>query len=159
MSSPWYATMTRKTAIIIFGLVLPAVVVASILIPKALRPPSDAFRWTPEKAGQVFPEIKPGSPIVIPFEFRVGKDATRVAFEIRNQGMRSMGISIADEIVEVNAGKAASEVIFALREGTPSRLYDIEIIARDVPTGRIIGKGTIPFAVYPYFFNLGKCSC
>lgn len=117
------------------------------------------FKWIPERPGERLPEIMPGKIRVIPVEFTVGEGLSRVALEMSDKTLAEKGIRVLDDVVTVRNGIASSGVSFELDEKVPPLRYDLEITARDVATGRIIGRGTVPFAVYPYFLNILKCSC
>lgn len=120
---------------------------------------SSHFKWLPVKPGETLPEIVPGEKRTIPFEFLVKGNMSKVVLEIRDADIRDMGVFISGEAVTVKDGKVSSRVYFSLPQGTPPGRYDLRIVAKDVATNEVVGEGTIPFAVYPYFLNIQKCSC
>ncbi len=117
------------------------------------------FRWIPEKEGEGISEVIPGSALVVPFEFFVEKGISQVKLEITDENLKKMGVFLSDSVVTVENGKAYAKAYFTLEKDAPPRRYSLEIIARDAATEKVIGKGSIPFAVYPYFYNTLKCSC
>jgi hypothetical protein len=117
------------------------------------------FRWIPETEGAGVSEVVAGSALIVPFEFFVEEGIFRVKIEIKDENFKKMGIFLSDSVVPVENGRAYAKAYFTLEEGSPPRRYSLEIIARDADTEKIIGKGSIPFAVYPYFYNTLKCSC
>jgi hypothetical protein len=117
------------------------------------------FRWIPEKEGAGISEVIGGSALVVPFEFLVENGISRVKIEISDDNLKKMGVFLSDTVVIVENGKAYAKAYFTLEKDAPPRRYTLEIIARDAATEKVIGKGSIPFAVYPYFYNTLKCSC
>lgn len=117
------------------------------------------FRWIPEKEGVEISEVVPDSALVVPFEFLVENGISRVKIEITDENLKKMGVFLSDPVVSVENGRAYAKAYFTIGKDTPPRRYSLEIIARDAATEKVIGKGTIPFAVYPYFLNILKCSC
>lgn len=117
------------------------------------------FRWIPEKEGAGISEVMPGSALIVPFEFLVEKGISQVRIEITDENVKKMGVFLSDPVVTVENGKAYAKAYFTIGKDTPPRRYSLEIIARDAATEKVIGRGTIPFAVYPYFLNILKCSC
>ena len=117
------------------------------------------FRWIPEKEGAGISEVIGGSALVVPFEFVVDRGISRVKIDIADEDLKKMGIFLSDSVINVENGKAYAKAYFTLEKDAPPRRYALEIIARDAATDKVIGKGSIPFAVYPYFYNTLKCSC
>jgi len=120
---------------------------------------SAQFRWIPEKEGAGISEVIPGSALIVPFEFFVEKGISQVKIEITDENLKKMGVFLSDSVVTVENGKVYAKAYFTLEKDAPPRRYSLEIIARDAATEKVIGKGSIPFAVYPYFYNTLKCSC
>ncbi|MEW6108806.1 MAG: hypothetical protein AB1632_06525 [Nitrospirota bacterium] len=149
----------KRRAIILSTLVLSGILIMGAYPYIIADRPSANFKWIPEKKAEKLPEVVAGNTRIILFEFVLERDISKVNLEIKDAELRKMGVFISDETVAVKDGKASSQVFFNLKEGTPPRRYDLEIIAKDAATGKVIGKGIIPFAVYPYFYNILKCSC
>lgn len=148
-----------KFIIILSTLVLSGILIIGAYSYTVADRPSANFKWITERPGEKLPEVVAGNTRIIPFEFAFEGDISKVNLEIKDVELRKMGVFISDETVAVKDGKASSQVFFNLKEGTPPRRYDLKIIAKDAATEKVIGKGTIPFAVYPYFYNILKCSC
>jgi hypothetical protein len=121
---------------------------------------SPGFSWSAADKGKALPEMMPGELHRIQFEFIPGEGISQLAFEITDPDLKKMGISIHDKIVPVIEGRASSQVIFEIEQGTRPWRYALEIVARDDATGSIVGRGTVPFAVYPYSsIKILDCSC
>lgn len=117
------------------------------------------FRWIPEREGAGISEVIPGSALIVPFEFLVENGISQVKIEMTDEDLKRMGVFLSDSVVTVENGKAYAKAYFTLEKDAHPRRYTLEIIARDTATEKVIGKGSIPFAVYPYFYNTLKCSC
>ena len=117
------------------------------------------FRWIPEREGAGISEVVPGSALIVPFEFVVDREISRVKIEIADEDMKKMGIFLSDAVVNVENGKAYAKAYFTLEKEAPPRRFTLEIVAKDAASEKVIGRGSIPFAVYPYFYNTLKCSC
>jgi hypothetical protein len=146
--------MSKRTAVL---LVLVALFVSGYLSLADQMPAR--FRWIPEKEGAGTPEVIAGSALVVPFEFIVGKGVSQVKIEIADENLKKMGVFLSDPVVTVENGKAYAKAYFTLDAKAPPERYTLEIIAKDAATEKIIGRGSIPFAVYPYFYNVLNCSC
>ena len=152
--------MDRKRAFIrIFVIIFSA---ASLAVSSYLSVPAGhpaAFTWIPEKKGQTTAEVIIGSALVVPFEFLVDPGIPRIRIEIEGEEMKEMGVFLSDPAVTVENGKAYAKAYFTLGKDVPPRSYTLGIIARDAATEKVIGKGSIPFAVYPSFYHALNCSC
>jgi hypothetical protein len=146
--------MSKRT--VIFLLLVALSVIGYLSFPDGH---TAGFRWIPEKEGAGISEVVPGSALIVPFEFLVEKGISQVKIEITDENLKKMGVFLSDPVVTVENGKAYAKAYFTLGKDAPPRRYSLEIIARDAATEKVIGKGTIPFAVYPYFYNILKCSC
>ncbi len=149
--------MTAKTKTALFLLSVLLIATGYLIVTAGGK--DTGFRWIPENRGETVSEVVIGSARIVPFEFIIGEGVSRVKIGIENEELRKMGIFLDEETVSVENGRASSKVYFSLKEGTPARRYELEITARDAATGRVIGKGRIPFAIFPYFYNVLKCSC
>jgi hypothetical protein len=154
--NPMKKNMMLGKIVLLFSLLL-AVSAGAYLSLRDGYPAS--FRWIPEKEGAELSEVMPGSALVVPFEFFVDKGISQVKIEITDENLKKMGVFLSDPVIKVENGKAYAKAYFTIGKDTPPRRYSLEIIARDAATEKIIGKGSIPFAVYPYFLNILKCSC
>ena len=149
--------LTPKRIVIVIFSLLAALSVNGYLFSSHGHPAK--FRWIPEKEGAGISEVIAGSALIVPFEFFVEEGISRVKIEIADENLKKMGVFLSDSVVTVENGKVYAKAYFTLEKGAPPRRYSLEIIARDAATKKVIGKGSIPFAVYPYFYNTLKCSC
>lgn len=149
--------MTAKTRTSLFLLTVFLIATGYFIVTAGGK--DKGFRWVSENKGETVSEVVIGSARIVPFEFIVGEGVSKVKITIENEELRKMGIFLDEETLSVENGRVSSKAYFSLKEGTPARRYDLEITARDAATGRVVGKGTIPFAVFPYFYNVLKCSC
>jgi hypothetical protein len=121
---------------------------------------SPGFTWSAGSEREALPEMIPGETRSIDFQFISAEGVSQVRFEIRNPELKKMGVSLRDEAVLVKEGRASSQAVFKIEKGIRPWSYKLEIIAMDAETEEVIGKGTVPFAVYPYsYINILECSC
>lgn len=140
------------------------VILAVLISPFGCRSREDTggevpSRWVTDFEGSYLPEVKPGNEKSIPFEMQVGRSVSSLRLEIVEEEFREMGVSIPAGLTDAANGTVSTIVRFAVMDGTPARRYVMTIRARDAVTQRVIATTEIPFAVYPYFFELYRCYC
>ena len=150
--------MSRKTRIIILFMVWSYALLYGCSVQNQSGD-SSGFNWSSGTKGETLPEMVPGQARSIQFQFVLEDGISHVRFEIADPEIKEMGISLTDETVNIKEGRALSQAIFEIKEGTRPWKYTLEIIVRDAWSGKILGKGSVPFAVYPYFYNILNCSC
>jgi hypothetical protein len=151
--------MSRKTQIFILLLAWTAALILYGCSFQNQSGDTDGFTWSSDTKGETLPEMIPGQARSIQFHFAMGEGISKVRFEITDPDIKDLGISIRNETVPVKEGRAHSQAVFEIKDGTRPWSYKLEILARDAETDKVLGKGTVPFAVYPYFYNILNCSC
>jgi hypothetical protein len=151
--------MYRKTQIFIMLLIWPAGFFLHGCYFQDQGRDLPGFVWSAGNKGETLPEMIPGQTRSIQFQFVLEKRISQVRFEIADPKLKEMGISIRYETVPVKEGIASSQAIFEIKEKTRPWHYSLKIIVKDAETGKVVGRGTVPFAVYPYSFNVLNCSC
>lgn len=152
--------MKRAVLIIFAGMLAAGILFFSLWKSGGFGEPENyRFILRSDGTGEGLPEMIPGRIRLIPFAFAFNTPVRAVRLEIADEEIRAMGVSIDGGEVPVVGGWASSKARFLIKEGTKPWRFSLVILARDPESGGILGKGEIPFAVYPYFYNLRLCSC
>lgn len=106
------------------------------------------FKWRARRPGITRAQIALGRAVTLPFEFTITGNVKKVKFEIPKK-FSNLGIDVMEDEVPVKNGIAASSVLFSVPPGKPLGRFELTITAIDPASGKVLGKGNIPFMLLP----------
>ncbi|GBD98487.1 hypothetical protein BMS3Abin07_00501 [bacterium BMS3Abin07] len=116
----------------------------------AAEVPFSRFIWYPSRSGIKRAQISYSVAKTLRFDFIINKktDISEVKFGIP-RSYAKMGIRIEPNKVAVSNGRAGSKAVFEIQPGIPIGRFDMLVVAVNAKTGKVIGKGKIPFILVP----------